>query len=638
MCTCNSYSVNAGCTAYTNLSYTATNYLPIQSVNAQSNATLYTNYTGYYTNPTSIPVCNNLSDSISIYLNVSNLYACNALNTSRTYSFFIDNILLDMAVCTGSANYNVVSGSSSQCSISESYYDNATSLWMRILPQTTLSVGNHLFEIKSSPLYTSTVAVVNYSCNIIAQPCRSVSGKIYADCDHNCVKSTGDGNLYTGAIVRIFNGVNSFTIYPDATGNYTGMAPSIGPQYSITSMPLAWTFTPCPAATATTAFTGTISTTMDFGYSTNSNYTDPSASSAIIFGGISPGQTKVVSTHWYNSAFLYTPCTFTVAANPGKFKMVLDKNLAYLNPVSPTPAPNSIITGPTGDTLVWNVPNFSINYTQYYDVLTQLSPTVAVGTTYTNYTYVSSLYDNFFGNNSAVFTWSVGVPCDPNNKISYATGMHPNGDIPLLTTDLYYTINFQNVGTVPAVNVKTIDTLDSHLDWTTLQILNSSYPVQTQLDNVSGQVIFYFANINLPDSTMNEKASHGFVHYKLKLNPGLPAGTVIKNRAYNYFDFNAPVATNQTKNTLVNFAGIHELELAASVYLAPNPVTDKINISAGEMIRSISVYDNLGQIVLKQDVNNSLSQMDLSPLTEGVYFVSLQFKDGSKITKKVVKN
>jgi hypothetical protein len=560
------------------------------------------------------------------------------LNTSRTYSFFIDNVLLDMAVCTGSASYNTANGSASQCSVSESYFGNATSLWMRILPQTTLSIGNHLFEIKSSPLYTSTVAVVNYSCNLTAQPCKSVSGKIYADCDNNCVKSSGDGNLYTGAIVRIFNGVNSFTIIPDASGNYTGMAPSAGPQYSITSMPLVWTFTPCPASTATTALTGTASTIMDFGYHTSSNYTDPSVSIAIIFGGISPGQTRMVSSSWWNSAFWSTPCTFTVATNPGKFKMVLDKNLTYLNPVSPTPVPNSIIPGPLGDTLIWNIPNFTTNFGQSFDVMAQLSPTVSVGTTYTNYTFVSTLYDNFFGNNSAVYTWTAGVPCDPNNKTSYATGMHSNGDIPLLTTDLYYTINFQNVGTAPAVNVKTIDTLDGSLDWTTLQILNSSYPVQTQLDNVSGQVIFYFANINLPDSTANEKASHGFVHYKLKLNPGLPAGTVIKNRAYNYFDFNEPVATNQTKNTLVNFAGIHELELIASVYLAPNPVTDKVNISAGETIQTISVYDNLGQVVLEQDVNNSQSQMDLSPLSGGVYFISLQFKEGSKVTKKVVKN
>jgi hypothetical protein len=88
----------------------------------------------------------------------------------------------------------------------------------------------------------------------------------------------------------------------------------------------------------------------------------------------------------------------------------------------------------------------------------------------------------------------------------------------------------------------------------------------------------------------------------------------------------------------VNVLGITEMEKINSVFVAPNPVTDKMNISAKDMIQTISVYNNLGQVVLKQEVNSTQSQLDLGSMTEGVYFISVQFKDGSKATRKVVKN
>lgn len=632
------YSVNTSCSAYTNLSYTATNYLPIQSINAQSNPTLSTNHTNYYFNTNTVPVCSNLNDSLNIYFGYSNLYACGGLTTSRTYSFFIDNVLLDMAVSTGSAAYNFVNGSASKCSVSESYSNSNTTFWMRVALPTGLTLGNHLFEIKSTPLYTSPASVVNYSCNLNLQPCISVSGKLYEDCDNNCVKNTGDGNLYGGALVKVFNGITSHTLYPDGAGNYSGLIPSPGPQYSITSIPSASGFTPCPAATATTALTSSMVTNLDFGYKTNTSYGDVSTYNAIIPGGIFPSQSKVVSSGWINQAFYYTPCTSTFVTNPGKFKIVLDKNLTYLNPTGPTPTPNAVITGPSGDTLVWNVSDFngSVSY-QYYTVLAQLASSVTIGSIFTNYTFVNPQYDNFMSNNSSVFSWTVGLPYDPNNKLCYASGIQPNGDIPLGTTDLYYTINFQNIGTAAATNVKTIDTLDTNLDWATLQTLSSSFPVQTQVDNTSGQVIFYFANINLPDSNTNEPGSHGFVNYKIKLKPGVPVNTVIKNRAHNYFDFQAGIPTNQTQNKLVNITGITEMEKVNSVFVAPNPVSDKVTISSREIIQFVSVFNNLGQIVLKQEVNALQSQLDLSQLPSSVYFINIQLKQGSGITKKISK-
>ena len=54
----------------------------------------------------------------------------------------------------------------------------------------------------------------------------------------------------------------------------------------------------------------------------------------------------------------------------------------------------------------------------------------------------------------------------------------------------------------------------------------------------------------LPDSNVNEPASHGFVKFTVSQQPGNPMGTVINNQAAIYFDFNDPIFTNIYSHTV----------------------------------------------------------------------------------------
>mgnify|MGYP001604346454 CR=1 FL=1 len=636
------FSINTSCSAYTNLSYTGTNYLPVKTISQNSNPNFYTNSTGFYSAyaGNTFPVCNNMAnDSVNLYFNFDNIYSCaspGAVTASRTYSLYLDNILLDVAVTTGTGSSSV-NGSSSKMTVFESYGLSSTNLYFRTLfGPGPLSTGNHLYELKSTPIYTTVISALNYSTTLNAVPCSSITGSIYEDCDNNCMKTSGDGSIYWGAMALIFNSTNTFSIYPDANGDFSGIVPTSASQYSITTLSTSPIFTPCPAASVTTAIVSISG--YDFGYKSGV-YVDPNIQGPFAQGTTNPGSIKNVNiTCWNYPTTFGTTCAATFAVNPGKIKALLDKNFTYLNAVGTTPVPNSIVSGPNGDTLIWNVADLNFATTLYYVVSAQMASTVTIGTGYTNKAWVYPTTDGQLGNNFSVCTWTVGLPCDPNDKRSWASGIQPNGDIPLATTDLFYTINFQNVGTAPAINVKCADTLDVNLDWNTLQVISSSFPAQVQIDNVTGSTFFNFNGINLPDSTSNEPGSHGFVHYRIKLKPSIPVNTVIKNRAHNYFDFQPAVATNQTKNKLVNLTGINELEKVNSVFVAPNPVSDKVTISSREMIQSVSVFNNLGQQVLKQEVNNSQTQLDFSPLPNTIYFITIQYKDGSQITKKVVKN
>ncbi len=137
---------------------------------------------------------------------------------------------------------------------------------------------------------------------------------------------------------------------------------------------------------------------------------------------------------------------------------------------------------------------------------------------------------------------------DPNDIRGFPTGVGAkhwiDGNI-----DLEYKIRFQNTGTDTAFNVFIRDTLPPELDVATFVPGASSHPYECEV--INGNVLkFTFSNIMLPDSNVNEAASHGFIQYKIRQGQGLTPGTTIRNRAGIYFDFNAPVLTNTALHTI----------------------------------------------------------------------------------------
>ena len=73
-----------------------------------------------------------------------------------------------------------------------------------------------------------------------------------------------------------------------------------------------------------------------------------------------------------------------------------------------------------------------------------------------------------------------------------------------------------------------VDTISPFLDLATIRPGASSYPYD--LDIGPGNVIrFSFSDIMLPDSNVNEAASHGFVKFKIDQQRDNPIGTIITN-------------------------------------------------------------------------------------------------------------
>ena len=69
-----------------------------------------------------------------------------------------------------------------------------------------------------------------------------------------------------------------------------------------------------------------------------------------------------------------------------------------------------------------------------------------------------------------------------------------------------------------------------------------------------------------------------------------------------------------------------------SIY--PNPTNGVLNIKSATPLSEITVYNNLGQLLFVSEKNN---QVDISALSQGIYFVKIKDENGQTETKKVVK-
>jgi len=137
---------------------------------------------------------------------------------------------------------------------------------------------------------------------------------------------------------------------------------------------------------------------------------------------------------------------------------------------------------------------------------------------------------------------------DPNDKRGFPLGITNQNHIQP-NQQLQYVVRFQNTGTDTAFTVVIRDTLDTDLNIFTVApgVSSHNYTFRKYGPRV---LEWTFDNIMLPDSTTDEPGSNGFVTFTVDQVPDLPNGTLINNQADIYFDFNAPIITNETDHLI----------------------------------------------------------------------------------------
>ncbi len=214
---------------------------------------------------------------------------------------------------------------------------------------------------------------------------------------------------------------------------------------------------------------------------------------------------------------------------------------------------------------------------------------------------------------------------DPNVKYAYPVGYREEHFIEQ-NTRIDYQIHFQNTGTATANEVVLMDELSPYLNPATVRPGVSSHAYEFEMLR-DGTIRFTFPNIQLPDSTANEPASHGFVQFSVMQQVDVPLGTVIENTAAIYFDFNPAVITNTTYHTvgrdfiLVEVDEILRPGLVVNVF--PNPfaevATFELEGDEWNDLRFV-LSDVRGRTLVEEAFSGNRYRLDGSNLPDGIYF------------------
>ncbi|WP_238321146.1 T9SS type A sorting domain-containing protein [Flavobacterium saliperosum] len=196
---------------------------------------------------------------------------------------------------------------------------------------------------------------------------------------------------------------------------------------------------------------------------------------------------------------------------------------------------------------------------------------------------------------------------------------------------VHYMIRFENTGTFPAEDIVVKDMIDTNkFDISSLVPIKGIHSFVTNITS-GNKVEFIFENINLPFDDAN---NDGYVAFKIKTKPTLVVGNTFSNSASIYFDYNFPIVTN-TAVTTIQALSTQDFSFGTYFTVYPNPVKDVLNIETKQTIEvsSISIYNQLGQLVLVVPSAQHVSKVDVSNLAAGNYFIKINSDKGTSNTR-----
>jgi Leucine-rich repeat (LRR) protein len=232
--------------------------------------------------------------------------------------------------------------------------------------------------------------------------------------------------------------------------------------------------------------------------------------------------------------------------------------------------------------------------------------------------------------NSSTLNQEVVNSFDPNDKTCLEGSVVSTE---LIGQYVHYVIRFENTGTFFAQNVVVKDEIDvSKFDLNTLVFLSASHQQWTRING--NKVEFIFENIQLPFPPSEER--HGYIAFKIKLKNNLTVGDTFSNFASIYFDYNFPIITEPATTTIEALSN-PDFEFSNFVKLYPNPTNSTLTIESQSTInlKSIEIFNSLGQLLQAIPNDNNQLNIDVSSLQTGTYFIKVYSDKGVGVSKFV---
>ncbi|PQJ11873.1 hypothetical protein CJD36_008750 [Flavipsychrobacter stenotrophus] len=444
---------------------------------------------------------------------------------------------------------------------------------------------------------TVHIAAINFDSNFNCYPV-FIAGDINKDNDYNCTYNSGDqrrrGSIQLHEAVT---GVDYYG-YCNDTAHYFANVPY--GTYAVTHPTYGYVANECGGytlpATVPSVLTGNdfydtlIPGTRDLRISMFANAVHPAVPTNLM-----------IDMHNNGAATVDTTLIVT-----------LDTRAAYIGSI---PAPASV----SGAILTYNLHLTPDSFALIN--ITFLPDTLLFSTDTLIFTADCPFTNNVIpGSDSVALRTPIFSSYDPNIKLVNHLLYFNRED------ELVYTICFQNTGNDTARSIAVLDTLDSHIDPGTFRLLNSNHNMPSLTWLAGNRILFSFKDIYLPDSNINEPASHGCFSYSVKVKPTAANGDIIHNTAYIYFDYNPAVITNTTTNIISTPwpAGVSRTHTDNTIRLYPNPTMGKATLvlaDAGSY--SLQISDVTGRIVSVSEYNSKVIPIDLSGHTPGIYILRI---------------
>jgi uncharacterized repeat protein (TIGR01451 family) len=437
-----------------------------------------------------------------------------------------------------------------------------------------------------------------------------VSGRIYNDYNSNCIYDEIE-NPIVGKLVRVDPGPYFTT--SNSEGNYTIYLDE--GSYSVSNVLFAYDNIICPTD--------------------NVHYINPELGEVLTdldFANNLPDYADLIINLGCNSAVNFLEfVTYAYVKNIGNIT-VTDISLEIgKDNLQEFLYSNTLPFSVSDSLIIWEIDELMPGQAQsifaYYDITSY-----SIGDTLINNAYVhSSFFEEDTSNNYSQKIRVVSSSYDPNFKSVFPFGEMELESIVNSDSILHFTIYFQNTGTSPAQNIVILDTLSTLLDISSFQTEGSSHEFFWSISN-NGLLQVSFPDIMLADSLTNEPESHGHVSYSIKLRETINIGNIITNTAHIYFDFNEPIVTNTTVNTIVDSTvGIGD-KVLNNIVLYPNPTSSELNILPKGKY-SFEVINLLGETLFCGTAN----RINVETLEPGVYIISLKDAAGKISIGKFVR-
>lgn len=461
----------------------------------------------------------------------------------------------------------------------------------------------------------------NNSCNVLW----NIAGRGYSDTDNNCLRASTEPGIYNIKHRVFHGGVLMAETYSGGDGYYSFNTPGNGiyeVSVDTTGIPL---YVICPTNNVyfdTLTNIDSLFDTNDFALECKVGF-DIAAHSIVTPELFRPANNTHVNINAGDASNFYNAhCASGIA---GTVTVTINGPASYIAPANGALTPSNV----SGNIITWNIADFgTINALNDFNIVVHTDTFAQIGQQVCfTISVTPTTGDNNPANNTLTHCFTIVNSYDPNDK-----QVSPVADIDTAQEWLTYTVRFQNTGTAEAQHIYIMDTLDTDVDEASFRLLAYSHQLNVQIKE--SVVRFNFPNINLPDSNTNEPASHGYIQYKVKLKEGLPIGTAIENTAFIYFDFNPPVVTNTTTNTIAlpqdtTGVGIKAVASDISLSIYPNPAHTNLTIATNHSGNTVAVYNAQGSLVIKQTMAGTAETLNIAELAGGVYYVEVSSTQGT---------